>query len=76
MNFTPRPIPWGEGLGVRGGGGLLQRIENNLQHGFGLLQQVVVPEAQDADAEALKNSLALLVVGMLVGVLTAVELDG
>ena len=42
---------------------------------FGLLQHVVIPEAQDAVALVLQKQAALLVVGLLVGVLSAVQFD-
>ena len=40
---------------------------------FGLLQHVVIPEAQDAVALVLQKQVALLVVGLLIGVLSAVQ---
>ena len=58
------------------GSGSAQRIQNNLQHGFGLLQHVVVPEPHNADAQPGEGLFTPLVVGALLGVLAAIELDG
>jgi hypothetical protein len=54
---------------------LLQGVFDRAQHGLGLQEHLVVPEAQNSVASLLEESAAPLVVALLLQVLAAIDLD-
>ena len=70
--LLPSPLA-GEGLGERGSE-LGQRVENARQYALGIVQDIVVPEPQDAEALLSQSSITLGIA--LAGVmLAAIGLD-
>jgi len=57
--------------------GILESLQDSLEHGIGFFQRLIVPEPQKADAAFRKASFSLLVAGGLLGqrVATPVEFN-
>ena len=71
--FAPASLPL-EGRGLGGVAGEVQFFEDCGENAFGVLQHIVVPEADDAIAVGF-DDLRSSVIGRVVGVLAAVEFD-
>ena len=72
---NPSPTPSLEGRGLSGVAGEVQFFEDRGEHAVGVLQHVVVPEADDAVAVGF-DDLRSSIIGRAVSVLATIEFDG
>src|SRR5204863_616622 len=66
------PSPFGRGVGGECVLAVMQRVPNRLQHRFGILQHIMIPESQHMDAFLRDKALSLFIcAAALFGVMLA-----